>query len=156
MTDFRWDFRPVSVRPTITAGAYSANDVVGGRLDFTIPWKAAGGFVDSVRIVDDANQKAAMTLYLFSRVPTAIADNAAFAPTVADLQALAGTIAIAATDYVTLNNNAVAIKRLNSDGAISFWCPDGILYGYAVVSGTPTYANAADLQFELRMYRYHG
>ena len=156
MSDFRWEFRPVAAAPTVTAGAYSANDVLGGLMEFQIPWEPGAGFVDSVRVVDDADQKAAMTLWLFNAAPTAILDNAAFAPTVADLKKVVGKIAIAASDYTTLNGNAVALKALNSDGQTSFYCPNGILYAYAVPSATPTYAAVTDIQIELRMYRYRG
>src|SRR5574343_384011 len=102
------------VVPVITAGAYSANDVVGGLLTFQLAPEApagvnpASGFVRVVTISDDDNEKAALELHLFREAPTVIADNAAFAPTFADLKKRVGSVVIAAGDYVTINSNGHA------------------------------------------------
>lgn len=147
--------RTVSVTPVITAGAYSANDVVGGLLTFqlsNVPLAGADpafGFVRVARISDDDNEKASLELHLFREAPTAIADNAAFAPSFADLQKRIGSVAIATGDYVTINSNAQAVK---SGIEMEFDAPDGNLYGYLVATGTPTYTATSDLAIALTVY----
>ena len=82
----------IMVTPAVTAGAYAAGDVVGGRLTFANAARAAGlgGAILNVTIVDDAGQDSEMELWVFNSDPTAIADNAAFVPAEADLHTLAG------------------------------------------------------------------
>lgn len=138
----------VSTTPTITAGAYSANDVVGGLLTFQLqPPPLAGttpcnGFLRIVSVVDDDNEKAACKLHLFRAQPSAIADNAAFAPSLADLQKRIGVVTIAAADYVTINSNAQALE---TGLEMEFEATGGNLYAYLVCDATPTYTAATDL-----------
>lgn len=139
--------------PAITAGGYSAADVVGGQLSFTLPSAGGGGIIRKLVIADDDNEKAAMDIYFFDDsqgTPTVIADNAPFAPVIADLKALIGKVSVAATDYVTINGNAYAIK----DGlAIDYSLIKEKLYAYAVPSGTPTYTAVTDLTFTLYVWQ---
>ncbi len=53
--------------PTITAGAYSAGDNVGGLLEFTNAALVAGegGVIKQVEIIDDAGQEVELELWLF-------------------------------------------------------------------------------------------
>jgi hypothetical protein len=87
----------IVVTPTVTAGAYAAGDVVGGRLEFEDAARAAGlgGLITGMTIVDDAGQDSTMELWLFNAQPTDIADNTAFEPTEGDLHNLAGVISTA-------------------------------------------------------------
>lgn len=138
-----------TVTPTVTAGAYSAADVVGGLLTFSGAFGPSGvGILNRVRVVDDANQKAVLTLYLFNDAPSTIADNAAFAPVVADLKKLVAKVAIAADDYTELNSNAVALIDDINDTVLDAG-GKGALYGYLVCTATPTYAATTDVQVQL-------
>jgi hypothetical protein len=92
-----------------------------------------------------------LTLYVFNAAPTTIADDAAFAPAIADLKKLVAKVEIAADDYTSISdgtaNNAYALKQdLNevykADGK-------GNLYAYLVATATPTYAAATDLTVNL-------
>lgn len=130
------------VTPAITAGAYSAGDVVGGLITIPIKGAGGGGTMRRIIVVDDANVKGDLKIYLFTDAPTTIADNAAFAPTIADLKKLIGIVPVAAADYVTLNSNAVAIA---DDLGIDFFVPGENLYAYVVVDGIETYAAVTDL-----------
>lgn len=141
----------VTVTPTITAGAYSANDVVGGLLTFTLAdSNGASGIVRSARIVDGDNEKAACKLYLFSSAPQSLADNAAFDFTddAANLAKCVGRISFANADYVTVGADA-AVWAKSQD--IDFDTETGVLYGYLVCDATPTYGNAADLSITLNV-----
>lgn len=134
-----------SVTPTITAGAYAASDVVGGLMTFDVAHSSiGGGILNAALLVDDGNVGAALTLYLFDNVPTTIADNAAFAPTAADLALLVCSVSF--SSYTTLNSNQYA---LTEDINTVFATPRGILYGYLVCTATPTYASTSDLTVKL-------
>jgi len=147
----QWNFVQAVWTPTITAGAYSASDVIGGRGEIDVRHINSKGAVVRVIICDDDNEKAAGTLYFFHTAPASFADNAAFALTFADMQKLAGTVAVAASNYVTVNGNAVADIPL--DNAVDFDCSGtGYLYVYFVPSGTPTYTTTADLAFLFTVY----
>lgn len=77
----------ITLNPVITAGAYSANDVAGSLLVFSLPDAfPVSGIIRSIRVVDDDNEKAAFKLHLFNAKPTLFADNAAFSPVVEDLK----------------------------------------------------------------------
>lgn len=142
----RGEIRTVEPSLVVTLAAYTAGDVVGGLLTIPMHSVGGGGVLRQLSIIDDADQKEPLTLYLFDQLPSTIANDAAFAPTVADLKKLVGVVAIAALDYTTLNGNAYAIK---SNLEIEFAVPGGNLYGYLVASDTPDYAAAGDLTLRL-------
>lgn len=137
----------ISIQLTISTLIYAANDVVGGLL--TIPINIttrSGGVIRAAHLADDDNEQAGLKLYLYDALPSTIADQAAFAPTIADLQKQIGRVAIAAGDYVSVGGNAVAHKEAVD---IEFTAPEGNVYGYLVCDATPTYTNAADLHLRL-------
>jgi hypothetical protein len=139
--------RTVTPSLVVTLNAYSANDVVGGLI--TIPANSAsgGGVIRQVLITDAANQKEPYTLYLFDAEPTTIANDAAFAPTIADLKKIAATMAIAALDYVEVNSLAYAIKSPD----LEFSVLGGSLYAYLVAGDTPDYAAVTDLTLKFTL-----
>jgi hypothetical protein len=136
----------VQLTPTISTSAYTANDVVGGLLVFDVVQSGGGGVVGQIEIADDHDVKAAFKLYLFNAAPTAIANDAAFAPAIADLKKLVGVVDIGTADYSTINSNAWAqVKDLN----IWYSATGGTLYGYLVCDATPDYNAATDLTITL-------
>lgn len=140
---------------TVDTNAYTANDVVGGLITFNVANAAGSGVIRWARLVDDDNEKAELTLYLFNESPTTIADDAAFAPAIADLKKYIGKILFQAADYETINGNAVAIlgHGVSTDYLnIDFTSSDGNLYGYLVCTGTPTYTAATDLHVTLGIW----
>lgn len=152
---FNWQFRSYPVTPTITAGAYSANDVLGGLLSLDLGNGAVGGYIHSLLIVDDDNEKAAFNIYVFDTAPTAINDNDALALTVADLKNLCPpVIAVAATDYTTHGANAYMGMELLKK--VPFRTVGGTLYVYVSPTGTPTYTATTDLYFEFGIFTYQG
>jgi hypothetical protein len=140
-----------SAVPTVTAGAYSAADTVGGLLTFTGAG-LHGGVLSAVTIIDRSDQKAQLELVLFKALCTPVADNAAFAFTVADLEHVIGvavltTTALAATAY----NDYGSISVLTTTG-LSLPIPrtdDGNLYGQLVTRSTPTYATTSAIRVSL-------
>ena len=136
-------------------GAYSANDVIGGLLTINVANAGGGGIIRWASVVDDDNEKAELTLYLFRAAPTAIADDAAFAPTVADLKNYIGKILFEAADYQTINSNAVAMigHGVSTDLLnIDFTSLTGFIYGYLVCTATPTYTAVTDLTVLLGLW----
>lgn len=136
----------------VTLSAYTIGDVVGGLITINVSGGAAtggGGVLRRLMLVDDADQKEPYTLYLFDQKPGVIANDDAFAPTVADLKKMIAKVSIAAGDYVTLNGNAIAIKEQLE---IDYTCVEGYLYGYLVAVDTPDYAAAADLTLRLTVW----
>lgn len=140
---------------TVGTDAYTANDVVGGLLTFNVANAGGGGVIRWASIVDDDNEKTELTLYLFSAAPTAIADDAAFAPAIADLKIYIGKILFQAADYETINNNAVALLGHGASTDylnVDFSTSSGNIYGYLVCTATPTYTAATDLTVVLGVW----
>jgi hypothetical protein len=131
---------------TVGLDAYTANDVVGGLLTFSVqPAVMNGGLINRVRLVDEDSQDEPYNLYLFNAEPSTIADDAAFAPTVADLQKLICVISISSATTVN------SLDYWHSDTLnYVFTAPDGNIYGYLVANGgTPDYTNADTLTLYL-------
>ena len=138
---------------TVSLTAYTASDVVGGLLTFNLDGNTGelSGTIRRIRLIDDANQKEAYKVYIYQTAPSTIANDAAFAPTVADLKKMIDIVDIEATDYTELNSNAIAIVGGFGDNAmgIDFDSTDGNVYVYLVAVDTPDYAAATDLTMYL-------
>jgi len=133
----------ISQTPTVTAGAYSANDAVGGLLTFAGAARVStgSGVIKDVVIIDDNGQDAIMELWLFSQTFTAMGDNAAWAPSEADLRNLVAVISTGdgawrAAGTPSVNNIEVA-RAYNLAGTS--------LFGQLVTRGTPTFAATDDV-----------
>lgn len=133
---------------TVTLNAYSDNDVVGGLITFELDGLSQnGGILNGLLLTDAANQSEPYRLFLFHDLPSTIANDAAFAPTIADLKKLFAVVTIAAADYVTVNSLQFVLKEDIND---VFSVTNNRLYGYLVANGsTPDYAAATDLSLTL-------
>ena len=137
------DTTAVSITP-----AYTAGDAVGAKRTITGALRTVNGsgILESITILDRANQKSAFEIFIFDSNPAAatITDNVAFVFSTDDLKVLAH-VTVAATDYITVNSKAVAtLKGLGvtlkgADASTS-------LYAAVVAVGTPTFAATTDLQ----------
>lgn len=136
--------RFIDLSPTITVDtdAYTAGDVVGGLLTMPIKAAAGGGILNSVLLVDGDGVGADLTLYVFRAAPTSFADDAAFAPTAADLQALVAIVKLGTSTSI----NSTSVYHV-PDVNQAFRAD--ALYGYLVAAGTPTYTNADALSLRL-------
>lgn len=143
----------VSDEVTITHGtsAYSANDVIGGLLTFSLPSPSGCGILNWLKITDEDNEGAALDVYIFNDVPTTIADDAAGALTIADLDKLVTKVEIAAADYEAVNSLKFAFKDEGSEGLNKSYKLDtkGNLYAYVICTGTPTYASGKAIKMTL-------
>jgi hypothetical protein len=131
----------IAVTPTITAGAYAAKDVVGGKMTFSAAarFSGAGGYVVGVTVIDKDQERAPLNLVLFDRDFTATADNAPFDPTDADLANTIGVVAI--RNYSDLADNAVGYAECR----LPFVCNTTDVVGQLVTPATPTYGTTSDL-----------
>jgi len=125
--------------PTVTAGAYSANDAVGGLLTFA--GAGPGGVIKDVVFVDDAGQDTTLELWLFSATFTAIADNAAWAPAEASLHNLVAIISTTNGAWCAAGTPSANVVEVSQ----RYDCPGGSLYGQLVTRGTPTFAATDDV-----------
>lgn len=129
-----------------SAGAYTANYVIGGAMQFDISGSASGGgIINKLLVWDNDNEGAAGALWLFKAdLATPIADNNLFAPVFADWDNWITTLTLPA--FTTYNSIKQAILPDIND---EFKVDANIIYGYFVCSGTPTFAAAKSLRFKL-------
>lgn len=147
------DVEVPQVTPTVSNGAaYTAGDQVGGLMTFSNALRETGrGAVDyNVSLLDKSNQKAPMTLLCFSALPTAVANNAAFAWTAADAPKWIGKVNITAADYETVG--AYALATVPASFAV-YGNGTANLYAIAITTGTPTYTATDALIWSLGLLR---
>jgi len=146
----------ITQTPTITAGAYTANDALGGLLTFANAVRAAGGsgVVTKVVIVDYDQERAPVDLVLFNQTFTATADNAPFDPSDADLANVIGYVDVAATDYANFTDNSVAAKSSGLRMPLPVTLVGTSLFGQLVVRSAPTYTATSDISVRLTIERY--
>jgi hypothetical protein len=143
----------VEVTPTITAGAYSAEDQVGGiqTLSGATLGEDCGATVISVVVTDKAKQSAALSMFFFDELPTvASADNDAINISDAEMaDKCIGVISVAAASYVNVADNSVVTAPASSTGLyVKSRDADGKIYVVVKTTGTPTYASTGDLVFK--------
>jgi hypothetical protein len=131
-----------------TSPAYSDGDCVGAlrTLANAVTTSGGTGILESVTILDRANQKAGVEIYLFDANPTGatITDNAAFVFSTDDLKVI-GRVSVAAGDYVTHNSKATA--TIKGIGLALKLNATTSMYAAVVLNGsTPTYAATTDVQ----------
>jgi hypothetical protein len=137
--------QPLSIsqtNPTVTAGAYVANNVVGGIQTLTGALRNAnnGGILESVSVLDKAAQGAQLSLFFFSAMPTGgtYADHGALVLAAADLPNYLGKVDIAAAGYDPAGT-AVKVAAAGNIGLVLQGDSSGNVYVIATTTGTPTY-----------------
>ena len=133
----------ISQTPTVTAGAYAGNDAVGGLLTFASAARhtGGGGIIKDLIILDDAGQDAELELWLFNATFTAMSDNAAWAPSEADLRKLVAIISTADGAYFAAGTPSAA--RVESSQRYDLAATS--MFGQLVTRGTPTYVATDDV-----------
>ena len=115
-------FKVITVSPTITAGAYTADDAVGVLTTLTEAgrYDSGGGFITSaVLTMNDPSDNIAIDLLIWNQTVTTVADNAVMSYSDADALLLAGFISFTAGDYMAATAlNVQAFKELS----IPFQC----------------------------------
>lgn len=133
----------IAQTPTVTAGAYSANDAVGGLLTFAGAALATGGggVIKDVIFLDDAGQDAETELWLFNATFTAMSDNAAWAPSQADLRKLVAIVSTTGSVWRAAGTPSACVVEC----AQRYDCVGTSLFGQLVTRGTPTEAATDDI-----------
>jgi len=102
---------------TVTNGAYTIGDVVGGLITFTSAVRETGG-VALVRSIKLAGVAAIPynLWFLTADIATPAADNAAFTIVVADEPKVLGVVPITATDYIVAGPSAFYVATVRNIG----------------------------------------
>jgi hypothetical protein len=140
--------------PTITAGAYAANDIVGGIQTLTNAARISGKEVvlESVVVTDLAAQNATLKLFIFDRNPSngTYTDNANLDINDTDMGYCIGCVTVSQVDYDAAADKSVATVRniglLLSPNTTN-------LYVVAKTTETPTYTSTSDLTFKYGFLR---
>ena len=138
--------RRYKVTPTVTAGAYTANDVVGGLLTFG---GLRNGTLQAITICDNATQAVNYLLVLFESAPTDISDNATFDIADADLDKIIyqDSLTSASERQAFTDNSYHYLYGLS----VPLWSAGGTVYGFLITTGTPTYAATSDITVTLQV-----
>jgi hypothetical protein len=152
-------------RPADT-NAYTAGDVVNNStsapLVITFPSAVKGNnegvTIMGVTLIDEANQatKPDLQLWLFDTAPVAVNDNAAFAPSAAEMEALVGIVALPVGSFVVGNSAAGASGNCACDAQALFLAVNGkltdqALYGVLVVRNAYTPVSAEKFVIRLKL-----
>jgi hypothetical protein len=136
----------------VTAGAYTANDSVGGLLKFSnaLCPESGGGVINSVMVTDKAGNQVQYGLVLYQSLPSGTFTNdAGVDPADADLLLQLPPITIMSSDCRAYTDNGVcALTGL--DSSVYSITPSsssvaGTFYGVLITDGTPTYASTSDV-----------
>lgn len=136
-----------TVTPTVTAGAYSVNDVVGGRMTFT---GLRRGSLQTITISDKSAGGPDYLLVLFNDTPTNITDNATYDIADADLSKIIQVVDLnSATTQQSFNDNAIyTLTGLNVP--IAAHCAAVSAFLIATASA-PTFASTSDISVTLQV-----
>ena len=139
----------VTVTPTVTVGAYSVGQCVGGLMTFTAAARSGGpgsGLVQSAVISDASGQDSAIDVVLFSANPSnsTFTDHTACAIANADLPKVIGTIAV--SDCHLLGTSAPGVCQAQQQ-AMPFSLGSGntTIWAVNIARGTPTYTATSNI-----------
>jgi len=133
----------IVVTPVVTAGAYVANDAVGGVMEFANAAKESGGggVIKDVLIVDDAGQDVELELWLFSGSIAAVGDNNPWAPAEDALHSLVGIVSTADGAWFAAGTPSAA----RVEASQRYDLTGTSLFGQLVTRGAPTFAATDDV-----------
>lgn len=140
--------RVLTVTPTISTGAYTAGDAVGGLQTLSGAGRSGigSGLIQNIAIDDLDSESADIDIVVFTSNPTAttVTDNAALDINDADLSKVICVISIT-SDALFADNATSSLRNVGCSfrGDIE----TGTIYVAAVTRSTPTYTTTADLIF---------
>lgn len=126
---------------------YSIGDAFGGKRTLSNVVRVSGGTAvwESLVIMDRANQKPGLEIYIFDADPSGatITDNSAFDFSTDDLKVIA-KLTVASSDYVTIDSTAWA--KFSGIGQVVKPASGTTLYAAFVCTGAPNMAATTDIQ----------
>lgn len=134
----------IQVTPTISTSQYTAKDALGDVMTFANAARASGegGLLESVTVVDKAQQLATIDLALFSATVSGVTDNAVFDPADSDLLNCVGVIPISGGDWSDFNDNSLATR---AGLGLAYKCAATSLFGILIARSAPTYVSTSDI-----------
>jgi len=143
--------REVTVTPALDDGvAYADGDVLFEtvKIPNAMRKEGEGGLLHSVRLLDKDEEGVKIELYILDSLVDLGTLNAAANISDADAESILAVIPIETTDYEQLVNSRVA--NLDNVGRVLKPAANSRdLYIGGIVRGTPTFANADDIQIKL-------
>lgn len=139
--------RTFTVNPTVDTNVYAAGDAIDVLQSVAEALRGAdqSGIIEQVNVVDASGQDAELDLIFYRASVTDGTDNAAYAPSEAELKESAGVIKIVLGDYAAFGTPSVATVNPN----LHLQFEGSKILRFQIVSrGTPTYAGADDLQIQ--------
>ena len=145
----------VTVTPTVTAGAYTALDIVGAIQTIANATRVSGEatILQSITVTDLAKQNVELTIFFFNANPAngTYTDNLALTIHDTDMAMCVGKVKVSASDYSSAAASSVAtvsnLALLLTPAATS------LIAIAQASSGAPTYASTSDLRFLYGFFR---
>ncbi len=144
--------KTITQTPAVTTSpAYTAGDNVGGLLTFAdaAAETGLGGVIKQVEIIDDAGQDVELELWLFDTTLTAGNDNAAWAPTEAQLHTEVTIISTEDSAQGWIAGGTPSV--ISIEVARRYDCTGTSLFGRLVTRGTPTFAATDDITVRIML-----
>ena len=126
----------------ISTGIYASGDALGAKASF--PHVPPHGTIMSINVIDRDSEAVNLDVVFFRVDIAGSADNAAFAPTDAELQNCEGAYLV--DTWKTFSTNTLGAE---SNIGLSYWAPSGTLYFQCVTRGTPTYTATDDVRIAI-------
>ena len=145
----------VSVTPTITAGAYTALDIVGAIQTIANATRVSGEptMLQSIVVTDLGKQNVELTIFFFNANPSngTYTDNIALTIHDTDMAMCVGQVKVLAGNYASASASSVATV---SNIGLPLKPAATSLFAIAQASGSaPTYASTSDLDFKYGLLR---
>lgn len=137
----------LTVSPTVDTSIYASGDAISTIQTLSAAFLSSdqSGILKQLIIADGDDQKSVLDIMFFESTVTGAVDNAAYAPSFADLKKSVGLIKVAAADYVTIGTEALATINLTLNMQLE---QNTSLFFQIISRGTPTYTAATNLQLK--------
>lgn len=122
----------------VDTGIYASGDALGEKNSF--PNVPEHGTIMSVTVIDRDSEIVNLDIVFFTADIAGTTDNAAFAPTDAELSTCLGAVLV--DTWKTFSDNSLGVE---TNIALPYWAPRGTLYFQCVTRGTPTYTATTDV-----------
>ena len=121
---------------------YAAGDALGPKQSFTsVP---EFGVIMAVSVIDRDSEEVNLDVVLFKVDLAGSANNAAFAPSDAELAECVGAVLV--NTWKTFSDNSLGVV---DNVGLPYWAPSGTLFFQCVTRGIPTYTDPADVHVSL-------
>jgi hypothetical protein len=127
----------------VETGAYAAGDALGSKAVF--PSVPEHGYLVGVVVQERDQEHPVFDIVFFDNDDiVGTTDNAAFAPTDAELADAMGAVRV--TDYFDFNANSIGVE---SDFRMPYWARHGSLYFQCVIRAAHTFTATTDVQISI-------